>query len=71
MENEKITAAYVMQKIDQIMEGTAALREGIAMLENLDEGAAAAAGNMVEAREKTNQQMLALLSKVVDKLEIK
>ena len=60
-----------MQKIDQIMEGTAALREGIAMLENLDEGAAAAAGNMVEAREKTNQQMLALLGKVVDKLEIK
>ena len=71
MENEKITAAYVMQKIDQIMEGTAALREGIAMLEHLDEGAAAAAGNMVEAREKTNQQMLALLGKVVDKLEIK
>ena len=71
MENEKITAAYVMQKIDQIMEGTAALREGIAMLEHLDEGAAAAAGNMVEAREKTNQQMLALLAKVVDKLEIK
>lgn len=71
MENEKITAAYVMQKIDQIMEGTAALREGIAMLEHLDEGAAAAAGNMVEAREKTNQQMLALLDKVVDKLEIK
>ena len=60
-----------MQKIDQIMEGTAALREGIAMLEHLDEGAAAAAGNMVEAREKTNQQMLALLDKVVDKLEIK
>ena len=71
MENEKITAAYVMQKIDQIMEGTAALREGIAMLEHLDEGAAVAAGNMVEAREKTNQQMLALLDKVVDKLEIK
>ena len=71
MENEKITAAYVMQKIDQIMEGTAALREGIAMLEHLDEGAAAAAGNMVEARENTNQQMLALLDKVVDKLEIK
>lgn len=71
MENEKITAAYVMQKIDQIMEGTAALREGITMLENLDEGAAAAASNMVEAREKTNQQMLALLGKVVDKLEIK
>ena len=71
MENEKITAAYVMQKIDQIMEGTAALREGIAMLEHLDEGAAAAASNMVEAREKTNQQMMALLDKVVDKLEIK
>ncbi len=71
MENEKITAAYVMQKIDQIMEGTAALREGIAMLEHLDEGAAVAASNMVEAREKTNQQMLALLAKVVDKLEIK
>ncbi len=71
MENEKITAAYVMQKIDQIMEGTAALREGIAMLENLDEGAAAAASNMVEAREKTNRQVLALLNKVVDKLEIK
>jgi hypothetical protein len=53
------------------MEGTAALREGIAMLEHLDEGAAAAASNMVEAREKTNQQMLALLDKVVDKLEIK
>ena len=70
MENEKITAAYVMQKIDQIMEGTAALREGIAMLEHLDEGAAAAAGNMVEAREKTNQQMLALLNKIIDKLEI-
>jgi hypothetical protein len=71
VENEKITAAYVMQKIDQIMEGTAALREGIAMLENLDEGAAAAASNMVEAREKTNQQVLALQNKVVDKLEIK
>ena len=71
MENEKITAAYVMQKIDQIMEGTAALREGIAMLENLDEGAAAAASNMVEAREKTNRQGLALLNKGGDKLEIK
>ena len=70
MENEKITVAYVMQKIDQIMEGTTALREGIAMLENLGEGAAIAAGNMVEAREKTNQQMLALLNKIIEKLEI-
>lgn len=70
MENEKITIAYVMQKIDQIMEGTTALREGIAMLEHLDEGAAIAAGNMVEAREKTNQQMLALLNKIIGKLEI-
>lgn len=70
MENEKITIAYVMQKIDQIMEGTTALQEGIAMLEHLDEGAAIAAGNMVEAREKTNQQMLALLNKIIEKLEI-
>ncbi len=70
MENEKITVAYVMQKIDQIMEGTTALREGIAMLENLGEGAAIAAGNMVEAREKTNQQMLALLNQIVEKIEI-
>lgn len=70
MENEKMTVAYVMRKVDQIMEGDAALRESIAMLEHLDEGAAIAAGNMVEAREKTNQQMLALLNKVVEKLEI-
>ena len=40
------------------------------MLEHLDEGAAIAAGNMVEAREKTNQQMLALLNKIIEKLEI-
>ena len=59
-----------MEKIDQIMAGDAALREGIAMLENLDDGAAIAAGNMVEVREKTNQQMLALLNKIIDKLEI-
>ncbi|MCI8658537.1 MAG: hypothetical protein HFF72_14155 [Oscillospiraceae bacterium] len=70
MEHERITVAYVMEKIDQIMAGDAALREGIAMLENLDDGAAIAAGNMVEAREKTNQQMLALLNKIIDKLEI-
>ena len=69
MEHERITVAYVMEKIDQIMAGDAALREGIAMLENLDDGAAIAAGNMVEAREKTNQQMLALLNKIIDKLE--
>ena len=70
MEHEKITVAYVMEKIDQIMAGDAVLREGIAMLENLDGEAAVAAGNMVEAREKTNQQMLALLNKIIDKLEI-
>ena len=70
MQNEQMTVAYVMEKIDQIMEGAAALREGIAMLENLDSEAALAAGNMVEAREKTNQQMISLLNKIIDKLEI-
>lgn len=70
MENEKMTAAYVIRKIDQIMEGDAVLRESIAMLEHLDKGAAIAASNMVEAREKTNQQMVALLNRIVEKLEI-
>ena len=52
------------------MEGTSTLREGIAALENLDSEAALAAGNMVEAREKTNQQMISLLNKIIDKLQI-
>ncbi len=70
MPNEQMTVAYVMEKIDQIMEGTSTLREGIAALENLDSEAALAAGNMVEAREKTNQQMISLLNKIIDKLQI-
>ncbi|MCI8440489.1 MAG: hypothetical protein HFF73_13430 [Oscillospiraceae bacterium] len=70
MPNEQMTVAYVMEKIDQIMEGASTLREGIAALENLDSEAALAAGNMVEAREKTNQQMISLLNKIIDKLQI-
>lgn len=60
--------AFVVQKIDQIMAETDYLRIALERLENLDEAQAVAAGNIVESRERTNQSMIKLLEKLIDKM---
>lgn len=60
--------AFVVQKIDQIMAETDYLRIALERLDNLDEAQAMAAGNIVESRERTNQSMIRLLEKLIDKI---
>lgn len=58
--------AYITQKIDQILTDSEYLQAAIAQLENVEEAAARAIGNLVESRENTNQRMIGLLEKMLD-----
>lgn len=64
----QIDAAYIIQKIDQIMADSSYLHAALRQLENLDEEGAIAAGTMVEAREQTNRSIIRLLEQMLDKV---
>lgn len=57
---------YITQKIDQILTDSKYLQAAIAQLENVEEAAAKAIGNLVESRENTNQRMIGLLEKMLE-----
>jgi len=61
--------AYVIAKIEQIMAGTELLRKTLEVLENspMNGEAVMGIGNMIEARERTNQEMISFLRHVVDR----
>lgn len=63
-------AAYIMQKIDQILSDTQYLKDAIASAERSGdiEALGMGIGNLVESREKTNQAMIALLEKMLDRV---
>ncbi len=65
-------ADYVIAKIEQIMADSENLKRSLRLLDSdhLDDfgQTALAVGNMIEARERTNQEMISLLKRIVDKL---
>lgn len=65
----RLDEGYLIQKINQILEDTQYLKDSIAQLENADEAAAHAIGNLVEAREHTNQCIIDLLRHMLDGLK--
>lgn len=62
--------AYVIAKIEQIMAESAHLRKALEVLENrsMNGEAVIGIGNMIEARERTNQEMISLLKRIVGML---
>ncbi len=68
----QLNAAYVIAKIEQIMGESANLRRALELLaEDHNDQAGNTAmgiGNMIEAREQTNQAMISLLKLIVQKL---
>lgn len=60
--------AYVIAKIEQIMAGTEFLRKSLEILENgsMNGDAVMGISNMIEARERTNQEMISLLRHIVN-----
>ena len=70
-ETVKLDEAYVVAKIEQIMAESEHLRKTLEVLQNqtMSGEAVIGIGNMIEARERTNQAMIDLLKRiVVDKL---
>ncbi len=61
MESSQPDTAYIMKKIDQIMEESVYVKEALGNLSDLGEAGAIAAGNIIEKREQTNQAMIELL----------
>ncbi len=61
MEPSQPDTAYIMKKIDQIMEESVFVKEALGNLSDLGEAGALAAGNIIEKREQTNQAMIELL----------
>lgn len=59
---------YIYAKIDEISAGSEQLYEVLANLKGMTEAQAMAAGNMVEAREHTNQRLIALLMSRLEQL---
>ncbi len=57
---------YLMQKIDQILADTQYFKDAIAQFGAEGNSADAGLVAMVEAREKTNQEIIALLNKMLD-----
>lgn len=59
--------AYVIAKIEQIMAGAELLRKTLEILENgsMDEAAVMGISNMIEARERTNREMISLLRHIM------
>lgn len=70
-ETVKLDEAYVVAKIEQIMAESEHLRKTLEVLQNqtMSGEAVIGIGNMIEARERTNQAMIDLLKRIiVDKL---
>lgn len=69
-EGRQPDAAYIMQKIDQILSDTQYLKDAIASAERAagNEAWGMGIGNLVESRERTNQAMIALLEKMLDRV---
>ncbi len=74
--SNQLTLAGVLSRIDRIMADTAYLHEVIGSIQKVPpsgpyspESPATALGNLVQARETTNQQMLRLLEKMYDDLK--
>ena len=65
----QLVAAYVIAKIEQIMAESENLKRSLELLssDRLDEfgNTALAIGNMIEARERTNQEMIGLLKRII------
>ena len=65
----QLDAAYVIAKIEQIMAESENLKRSLELLssDRLDEfgNTALAIGNMIEARERTNQEMIGLLKRII------
>ena len=65
----QLDAAYVIAKIEQIMADSENLKRSLELLssDRLDEfgHTALAIGNMIEARERTNQEMIGLLKRII------
>ena len=68
-EAAQFDAAYVIAKIEQIMADSETRKRSLELLasDRLDEfgNTALAIGNMIEARERTNQEMIGLLKRIV------
>ena len=60
--------SYIYAKIDEICAESERLYEAMADLKSMSQAQAMAAGNMIEAREHTNQRLIALLEKRMDQL---
>lgn len=63
---EILDTSYVVRKIDEILAGSAELRAAIAQMENLEDTPAEALSHMMEARETTNQKLIALLQSILE-----
>lgn len=66
--NMQLDAAYVVAKIEQIMAESAHLRKALEVLEtqSMSGEAVIGMGNMIEARERTNQEMISLLKHILN-----
>ena len=68
----RLDASYVIAKIDQIMSDSEYLKQSLALLAGPHVGnngsTAIGISKMIEARERTNQEMISLLKRVVNKL---
>ena len=60
--------SYIFGKIDEISAESTLLYETMTGLKGMSQAQAMAAGNMVEAREHTNQRLIALLDKMLDRI---
>lgn len=65
----QLDTAYVIAKIEQIMADSENLKRSLELLgsDHLDDfgNTALAIGNMIEARERTNQEMIGLLKRII------
>lgn len=69
-EDAVLDGLYLVRKIDEIVNNTEYLTTALKQLEHLEGEAAAAAGRMIECRERTNQRMIEMLEKLMGKLTI-
>ena len=65
-----LTMEYVLEQIDKIMKDIAYVREAIDSVNNVEGIAAEAIAGIVHAREKTNQQLIQLLEKMLSLIHI-
>ena len=66
--NVQLDAAYVIAKIEQIMAESEHLRKALEILtvNPMSGEAVIGMGNMIEARERTNQEMISLLKHILN-----